>query len=173
VKSITKNKNPNYRHGYEGKPEYSTWAGMCQRCTNKNADNYKYYGGRGISVCDLWRNNPGEFIKWLHDNEWQKGMHVDRIDNDGGYSPENCRIVTPQANFMNKPVKHRNNTSGYGGVSFSKSTCKWQAVARIHGKRKYLGVSKKPFQAALYRDAYILAHGGLLPMNFPEVATCK
>lgn len=163
--------NPNYRHGFESLPEYRVWAGMKQRCYDKNADNYRRYGGRGIQVCEAWLN-PKEFIDWLHANGWQKGLTIERTNNNDNYHPGNCILIKHQYNCWNKGVKNSNNTSGYGGVTLTKYGT-WQATTRMNGKRKYLGVHRTAKIAALYKDAYILARGALLPMNFPEVAICR
>lgn len=67
---------------------YSTWRNMWNRCTNPKMDNYKYYGGRGITICDRWK----DFNLFLADmGERPEGMFIDRINNNKGYSPENCK----------------------------------------------------------------------------------
>ncbi len=71
------------------------------RCYNPKHDNYKYYGGRGITVCDEWRNNNRAFVVWGLANGWRPGLEIDRIDNDKGYSPDNCHFVTRQQNVRN------------------------------------------------------------------------
>ena len=79
--------------------EYVCWANMKARCLNEAASNYKYYGGRGIAVCQRWM----EFLPFFEDmGRCPKGMTIGRIDNDGHYEPGNCRWVTQQEQDRNK-----------------------------------------------------------------------
>ena len=71
------------------------------RCENPKREKYKIYGGRGISVCEEWRN-PVAFMDWAYSNGYAPGLQLDRIDNDGNYCPENCRFVTPSQNSCNR-----------------------------------------------------------------------
>ena len=92
-------------HGCWHEPWYPTYMAMMQRCGHweggKESDLRKYRD-RGITVCELWRNSPRAFGDWLLAHGWHKGLQIDRIDNDKGYSPENCRVVTPKENSNNK-----------------------------------------------------------------------
>ena len=79
---------------------------MLQRCTNPNVHNWKYYGGKGISVCDRWN----DFRNFLEDiGERPEGMTLDRVDSSGDYCPENCRWATyEEQNDSNRRVYGRN-----------------------------------------------------------------
>lgn len=95
----------NERHGaYSGKrkpdPEYGVWIGILYRCNNEKCWAYKYYGGRGIKVCDRWL----DYRTFLADmgSRPADDMQIDRIDNDGGYEPGNCRWVTAKENSNNR-----------------------------------------------------------------------
>ena len=94
------------KHGYNRKnnqhPLYKTWAGMKDRCYNKKNKCYKDYGGRGITVCPEWLNNPKAFIEWALKNDYAQGLQIDRIDNNGNYEPDNCRFVSSAENNRNR-----------------------------------------------------------------------
>lgn len=78
------------------------WIHMRERCRDSNHPSWNRYGGRGISVCDEWLDNRVEFYKWANGSGYEKGLHIDRINNDGPYSPDNCRWVTAATNARNK-----------------------------------------------------------------------
>ncbi len=98
---------------------YTAWSNMWQRCTNKWNEDYKNYGGRGITVCSEWR----DFTVFLKDaGESPEGLTLDRIENDKGYYKENCRWVTRAVQNENKrpQKKPSTNTSGLLGVSIKR-----------------------------------------------------
>lgn len=78
---------------------YRCWQDMKQRCLNPNAQAYKDYGARGITVCDLWKDSFDNFLADM--GEAPEGMSLDRIENDRGYSPDNCRWATQKQQNRN------------------------------------------------------------------------
>ena len=96
-------RNAHTKHGMRYKPIYAVWREMKSRCLNPNNYSYQSYGGRGISVCERWM----EFIPFYEDmGDAPEGMQIDRIDNDKGYSKENCRWATPKQNYANRGRKN-------------------------------------------------------------------
>jgi hypothetical protein len=87
----------------KSEPIYQLWHHMKQRCYRKRNDNYATYGGRGITVCDEWRDNYPAFREWAIANGYRKGLQIDRIDNDGPYSPDNCQFTSPAKNTQKQP----------------------------------------------------------------------
>jgi hypothetical protein len=86
-------------HGLTDSREYSSWKSMLQRCTNPKAPDYSRYGGKGITVCDRWK----DFKNFLADMGNRPHDHVlDRINNKGNYEPSNCRWATYSESNLNK-----------------------------------------------------------------------
>ncbi len=81
--------------------EYRCWVRLKQRCYNKNHQDYKNYGGRGIAVCKLWRESFAAFLKDVG-RKPSLDLSLDRIDNDGNYEPGNCRWATRSQQQRNK-----------------------------------------------------------------------
>jgi len=97
----------NKSHGLSSHPLYRKWSGMITRTTNKNELCYHRYGGRGISVCDEWRNDFKKFYDWSISNGWEHGLTIDRINNDGNYEPSNCQWITMLENTIKDSLKFK------------------------------------------------------------------
>lgn len=89
-------------HGFAKTDLYYVWVNIKGRCYNPKNASYKWYGGKGIDVCEEWRNDFVIFRDWAIANGWKKGLQFDRKNNKLGYSPSNCRIVTCKQNCGNK-----------------------------------------------------------------------
>lgn len=87
-------------HGYKHTSIYNIWSAMKARCYLSTRDNFKYYGGRGITVCPRWRNSFVNFLKDM--GERPEGLSIDRIDNDGNYEPSNCHWATRSEQMLNR-----------------------------------------------------------------------
>jgi hypothetical protein len=92
-----------FKHGLCKTSIHSVYRGMIARCYNKGSEFYNRYGGRGITICDEWRNNFISFYEWSLSNGYKKWLEIDRYpNNDGNYEPSNCRWATKMENCNNR-----------------------------------------------------------------------
>lgn len=125
----------NTKHGLRNHPLYGVWCSMKRRCNVPNSKSYKYYGGRGITYCKEWEEFK-PFYDWSIVNGYEKGLEIDRIDNDGNYCPENCRWVTPKVNKNNMSTNvvleynglkmNLKQWSDYLGIKYSTIVDRWE-----------------------------------------------
>lgn len=129
---------------------YSVYYNIIARCYNKKSHNYKYYGGRGIGVCDRW-NKDGGFICFKEDmGERPVGYQIDRIDVNNDYSPENCRWVDKYTQMGNTRA-----TKISSGVNWYPRRDKYRARIKVRGKDITLGYFDKLEKALRARkEAY-------------------
>lgn len=93
---------PTHRGPKESPRLYGIWCGMKGRCYNESDPKYPRYGARGITVCDEWREDFEPFRKWAESSGYQENLTIDRIDNDRGYSPDNCQWTDLVAQARNR-----------------------------------------------------------------------
>lgn len=111
------------RGGKKQHPLYSIWTDMKKRCYNPSHKAYKYYGGRGISLCDAWRLSFQAFFHDMSDG-WAPGLTIDRIDVNGNYTKSNCRWVK-----MSEQCRNKRSNIYIEGVTASE-------FAKLHGLSK-------------------------------------
>lgn len=108
---------------------YGIWCSMKARCYNKNTKYYDRYGGRGIDICDQWKNDYESFKDWSVKNGYSDGLSIDRINNDRGYSPDNCRWISMK--------EQANNRSSNRLITFQGEThnlTEWAEILNINPK---------------------------------------
>jgi hypothetical protein len=137
--------------GLRKHPAYGMLDKIKQRCYNKKCKAYPDYGAIGIGVCDEWKNSYVSFCRWADENGYKKGLTIDRLDTNKGYSPENCRLISRLDQRENRHIQ-RNNKTGYTGVSYSKSNNKYHSYYWIDGKRINCGYYKTAKEANMARE---------------------
>lgn len=88
----------NTTHGLSKHPLFRRWMNIKQRCYNEKHPFFKYYGFKGIVMCEEWKNNFKAFFDWCINNSWKKELVIDRIDSNSNYEPNNCQFLTPSEN---------------------------------------------------------------------------
>ena len=105
------------KHGYYYEPVYMIYKCMMNRVRNPHPYYHRRYIEKNIGVCDEWNGHPEVFCEWALKNGYKKGLSLDRIDNDGDYSPDNCRFVTSTVQANNRGSYNHNIT--YNGKTQS------------------------------------------------------
>lgn len=133
------------KHGMAYTTVYSRWKGMKKRCYSKTYQHYDRYGGRGIKICDEWKESFENFYKDMGDPPTEKHQ-LDRIDNNKDYCKENCRWVTPSENCYNR--KRYNNKTGFTGVQENTSKKgRYSAWFSVNRKHIQVGTFNSPEEA--------------------------
>ena len=138
-------------HGLSLNPLYNIFKAMHNRCEDPKNPAFERYGGRGITVCEEW-SNIDNFISWAHNNGWKKGLQIDRINNDKGYSPENCRLVTCRDNCRNRKSNKRVVVNG-------------EEMLLVEAIEKYAVVNKKQFELRYYHQKWPLEKALFQPLQ--------
>ena len=150
-------------------PEYTCWYDMMRRCHSEGSKSFHNYGGRGIFVCERWRDSFLDFLKDVGKRPSNK-YSLDRIDNNKGYFPDNCRWTTQDIQTANRR-RSRDTSSRYRGVSIIRKTGKWKVAVRAKGyNHNYLHVGNFNCEreAAKAYDAKVVEMGLRKIINFPE-----
>lgn len=160
-------------HGESRTRLHGIWLNMKTRCFCEKSPAFQYYGGRGISICEEWKNSFEAFRDWALSSGYRPELEIDRRDTNGNYEPGNCRWATRSEQMRNTRKYNRTKSvSGFKGVS--KCNSKWRASISVDGKPKHLGVFSTELAAAeAYDSAARQFYGEFARVNFPwkECAT--
>lgn len=106
-KAVTKYAMPStVKHGQSRTPLYHQWTSMIGRCENTNHPKFKYWGGRGISVCPEWRADFLVFKEWAESSGWKEGLQLDREKSELDYRPDNCQWLTASEHSTKTQTEH-------------------------------------------------------------------
>jgi len=134
-------------HGESKTKLYIVWHDMLTRCTSSKSSSFKNYGGRGIFVCNEWGNYL-VFKDWALKNGYRKDLQIDRIDNDGNYTPENCRFVTRSFNHTN-----RRKSDNYG--IYKNHNCNTYHIRIYRRPLSYSASAYNLYDAIIIRDKMV------------------
>ena len=142
----------NRTHGLSKDPIYQRWNQMKERCYNPSCKSYADYGGRGIKMCDEWKDSVVSFAEWAFANGYKRELTIERIDNDGDYCPSNCKWIKRSEQPRNRRLCY---SITYNGKTKNLSDwCKELGLEykRIHNRMHKLGWS---FERAISEPVHI------------------
>ena len=150
---------------------YRIWASIKDRTLNINTKVFNDYGCRGITICDEWKNDFMSFYNWAMENGYEenKGLSIDRIDNEGNYCPENCRWTTITIQNRNQRVSKKSIT-GFKGVTYDRRDKVYKVHIGVSKVSIYLGSFKTPIEGAIAYNNYIIENNleGFILNEIPE-----
>lgn len=145
--------SPAKTHGESTSKLYGVWCTMKNRCYNPNVDMYHNYGARGITVCDEWLHSYVNFRDWAYSHGYKEHLSIDRIDNNLGYSPSNCRWIP-----LSEQARNKRNTIY---LTYNGETKRVQEWAEI------VGISAHTITARVKDYGYSVEDALTLPVTNP------
>lgn len=143
---------------------------MIQRCHNQNSGVYSYYGGRGITVCEVWRYNFPAFEEWSINNGYEEWLTIERNDTNGNYEPGNCSWKRRTIQMHNKRSA-KNSSSKYKGVFYSNEierNKRWRSIINKDYETYFIGYFLTEVEAAnAYDKKAKELYGDDASLNFP------
>ena len=151
---------------------YNILSGMKTRCSNPNDAHYKYYGGKGIRVCEAWQGKEGvqNFVDWSLSHGYADGLTIDRINPNKDYSPGNCRWVTRSENTWNTNSRQRISVSHSVRQALIRAGKRQQDLAALYGCSKQSMSTKFSRESWFGKDLARVADftGGRLAFVYPD-----
>lgn len=141
-------------HGQRNSRLYNIWNGVKDRIFNKNNQAFSNYGGRGLGMFDEWVSDFTSFYNWSIQNGYDESLSIDRIDNNKGYTPDNCRWVNSHLQASNRRIQ-KNNKTGYAGIYFCNTEKLYKSQITINKKSHTIGRFKTIKEALDARNNYI------------------
>lgn len=136
---------------------YVTFMSMKSRCNSLTCKDYKYYGGRGISISPKW-STFAAFKEWAEAHGYSPGLTLDRKKTAGNYEPGNCRWASRRTQVRNRN-SFKGGSSPYIGVSWNAQYSKWTATVCVNHKNTHVGRFEDEESAARARDAFVIQQG--------------
>ena len=139
-------KNTSVRtHGLSRTRLYNIWLGMRDRCSREKNQDYNLYGGRGIKVCEEWKNDFLTFREWALKNGYKSDLSIDRIDPNGNYEPANCRWIT-----LTEQTYNKRNTRKIYYKEIGKTAREWSSILKCSPNSIYAYTKKHNWQLESY-----------------------
>lgn len=158
-----KYESKNVKHGKRHTRIYNIWSNIKARCTNPNEKAYPYYGRKGITICDEWRNDFMSFYNWSMEHGYNDELTIDRINNQKGYQPDNCRWIT----FLEQQRNKTNNVL----INYNEKNITLSELSKITGLSYSLLYNRK--KSAIKHTGTFTADDLLHKKSYKRIYTNK
>jgi hypothetical protein len=157
-------RKPKEHHGFSSFPLYKRWTAIMSRVTDPDNACYRNYGGRGINICNDWKDYLN-FMKWASRSGYRDDLVIDRIDVNGDYEPNNCRWVTKSDSSVNRRKKD--------DYCIQKMYRRYMVTVVRHRHHYYLGTFKTKDEAIKVRDMFLDHYENGTHESFPGLKSVR